>query len=365
MLTPVQDLKIRLMTDGMEVTPVALRRLQRGDEERPVTLADYASTSGISMALEGDVWANVPITAHNPNFVERPPHVLDVAGSGYVVRSGDLEVRAEPVPVPDYHSRTNRWGEAYTSYAYSHTDRVRISPIEGCGVICKFCDLPFEYRYRTKRIEGLVDSVRVALEDEALPAKHVLISGGTPKKSDHGYLQETYRAVLSAFPDTPVDIMMMPVDGLLDLDELGRLGVNQLSINIEMFNEELARKVMPAKARAGIQSYLDFIEGAVQQLGPGSVRSLILVGIEPEEDTLRGVEALAARGAEPVLSPFRPDPKTPMAGHAPPTVEQLRRVYLRSVEVAARYGVKLGPRCIPCMHNTLTFPDDSGHYFSH
>ena len=90
-----------------------------------------------------------------------------------------------------------------------------------------------------------------------------------------------------------------------------------------------------------------------------------MVGLEPIEDTLRGVDALAQRGCEPVLSPFRPSPDTPLGDVSPPGEAELVEVYERSVEVAGRHGVKLGPRCIPCQHNTLSFPDDSGYYLRH
>ncbi len=35
---------------------------------------------------------------------------------------------------------------------------------------------------------------------------------------------------------------------------------------------------------------------------------------------------------------------------------------MRALDVVERHGVKLGPRCIACQHNTLTFPDASGAY---
>ncbi len=46
---------------------------------------------------------------------------------------------------PEYHGRCNEAGEPYNSYAFTHADRVRISPIEGCSMTCKFCDLPYEF----------------------------------------------------------------------------------------------------------------------------------------------------------------------------------------------------------------------------
>jgi hypothetical protein len=352
------------MTDGVVVSAAARRELS-GCGERPLSLADYASTSGIVMRLADDVWVNAPIADYNPNFVADPPHVLDHRDGRFVVRSSALEVPAFPLPVPAYHNRRNAAGEPYTSYAHTHADRVRISPVEGCGVTCQFCNLPYEFRYRTKRVEGLVEAVQTALADDQLPAYHILISGGTPRTEDHAYLNGVYAAVTSAFPGVAVDVMMVPSPGLLDVAHLDVIGIHGIAINLELYNEDAARRLMAGKARLGRQYYLDFIEDAVARLGPGRVRSLLLVGLESLDDTLAGVEALAERGCEPVLSPFRPDPATPLRSHRPPTADLLWEVHERSIEIVERRRVKLGPRCIPCMHNTLTFPDDSGYYVSY
>lgn len=366
MLSPVQHLKLALFTEGLTATPEARREISGGEGQgHPLTLADYASTSGISLELEGEIWVNAPIQDFNPNFVKAPPHRLDFEDGQFWVTSGDLRVRARPIPVPSYHDEVNRWGDRYTSLAITHTDRVRISPVEGCGLVCTFCDLPYEFRYRTKPVEALVDSVTRARLDSLLPARHVLISGGTPKEKDYEYLNEVYTAVATAFPDLPVDVMMVPMPGLLDPVQLKKSGVHGLSINIETFNREVARKVMRQKYDLGLPFFLDFIEKAVVEFGAGKVRSLLLVGLEPLKDTLRGVEVLAERGCDPVLSPFRPDPITPLRSAPPPSIGDLAEVYERSLEIVEKHGVKLGPRCIPCQHNTLTFPDGSEAYHYH
>ena len=366
MLTPVQSLKLALFTEGLVATPEARLQISGGVENgRPLTLADYASTSGISMELEGQIWVNAPIQDFNPNFVKAPPHRLEFEDGEFWVLSGGLRVHARPVPVPSYHDQRNAWGEPYTSFAITHTDRVRISPIEGCAIVCKFCDLPYVFRYRRKTVESLVDSVTRAIRDPLLPARHVLISGGTPKEEDYGYLKEVWSAVAEAFPAMSVDVMMVPVPGLLVPEELRAMGIHGLSLNLEMFGTEASKKIMRAKADLGKKYWFDFIGHAAEVFGPGKVRSLILVGLEPLEDTLKGVEALAKRGCDPVLSPFRPDPHTPLRNMPPPTIEFLTEAYERSVEIVERYGVKLGPRCIPCQHNTLAFPDGSGEYTYH
>jgi hypothetical protein len=95
---------------------------------------------------------------------------------------------------------------------------------------------------------------------------------------------------------------------------------------------------------------------------PGRVRSLLLVGLEPLEETLEAVGELFRRGCDPVLSPFRPDPHTPLQDAPPPTLDFLEEAYDRAIEIVDLHGGALGSQCIPCMHNTLTFPDGSEHY---
>ena len=363
MLTPDQRLKLQLMTEGLALTERAMDELSV-QGSRPVTLADYATTSGISLRLAKDVWVNSPIQKHNPNLITAPPsHLLDFGNAEFSIRSGGEEIPVLPLPVPDYHDELNSSEERYTSYAVTHTDRVRISPVAGCGMVCQFCDLPYEFRYRRKRIDGLIDSIQRAVDDKTLPARHILISGGTPKNEDIDYLRTVYRSVAEAFPTYPVDIMMVPLPGLLDPQALHDQGIQGLSINLEIYNREIARKIMRQKHELGLRYYLDFIETAVMVFGQGKVRSLLVVGLEPPEDTLRAVRELAARGCDPVLSPFRPDPSTPMSNHPAPSVDLLERIYLESLEIVSHYAVKLGPRCIPCQHNTLTFPDGSSDYY--
>lgn len=363
MLSPIQRLKIELMTHGLTIGDVARQELQ-GAGQRPLTLADYASTSGVSMCLEEEIWVNAPIIDFNPNFVTQPAGELVWESGRFHLKTGDIEVAAAPVPVPDYHDKTNAWGEKYTSYAITHTDRVRISPVQGCAITCQFCDLPYEFRYATKRIEGLIDSVERAVSDPLIKAQHVLISGGTPRPEDYLYENEVYERTCQQFPGLDVDVMMAPMPGLLDPARLKTFGVHSLSINLELFGEERARKVMSGKARLSRQTMFAFIERAVRIFGPGRVRSLLMLGLEPLEDTLQAVQWLAERGCDPVLSPFRPDPSTPLRAFPPPDTDLLMAGYEGARDILERYpDVRLGPRCIPCQHNTLTFPDGSDAYY--
>lgn len=366
-LSQAELLKFGLMSEGLAISPEAKAHIDRANGDRPMTPADYASTSGVILALNDDVWVNAPIATYNPNFVSDPSYRLILDGDQLVVEGQGLTSTAGFWLPPTYHGQLNAEGEPYNSYAFTHADRVRISPIEGCAMTCKFCDLPYEFRYRRKSLEGLVDSVERAASDESQPAAHVLISGGTPRSDDFGYVRDVYEAVIQQFRDLPVDIMMVPIDDLLDVRWLEGIGVNELSINIEIFNRDIAHRVMRRKADQGLDHYLGFLDQAAEVLGGGRVRSMLLVGLEPLEDTLAGVEAIAERGCVPVLSPFRPDQATPLRAVPPPDAATMEDTYLRAHDIASTHGVSLGPSCIPCSHNTMTLArgnaDDAYRYY--
>lgn len=348
-------MKLRLLTEGVAPTPAAIEHMVAATERRKLTPADFASTTGLILRLESSEWVNAPVVDHNANFVRDPGCVLDLREGALVVRWDALEFAAEYWVPPNYHDRSDPVGNPWNWSAVTHGDRVRLSPMQGCAMVCKFCNIPYEDRYGMKSKAILIGALQTALADPVQPARHVLISGGTPKPGEFGYLSEVYEEVLTVFSGVQIDIMMAPTGDLLDFDQLRRWGVYQLSLNLEVFNLEAARVLMRYKWRDGRQMYLDQIGRAAEALGRGRVRSMLMVGLEAVEDTLRGVRAIAERGAVPVLSPFRPDPATPLCQRPPPSVEMLEEVYLRAEEIVADFGGELGPSCTPCTHNTLTF----------
>ena len=360
-LTDAERLKFGLLADGLAMTDEATAYITAHNGDRPLTPADYASTSGVILVLDGDVWVNAPIAAHNANFVVSPPYRLVRDGGGLAVEGQGLSARASFWLPPRFHGRRNADGEEYNSYAFTHTDRVRVSPIEGCAFTCTFCDLPYEFRYRAKSVAGLVDVVDVAMTDAVQPAHHILISGGTPRPADYPYVRKVYEAVITGFRGTPVDIMMVPIEEVMDLPWLASLGVAEISVNLELWAEREARVRMPRKYKQGRDHYLSYLSRAASELGGERVRSMLMAGLEPLEDTLAGVEAIASRGCVPVLSPFRPDPSTPLRNHPVPSASFLTEAYLGAREITQRLGVPLGPSCIPCAHNTLTLPSTHGN----
>ena len=349
-----ERLKFQLFAHGMTIAQTARQAIAERLGDTPLSSADFASTSGIILRLDDAVWVNAPLSTFNPNFVGESPYILERVGDEFVVSGLGLASRACLWLQPAYHGATNSSGRRLNDFVVTHGDRVRLSPVQGCGMVCTFCDVPYGDRYGIKPVDEMLGALSAALRDPAQPVRHVLVSGGTPKSGDVPWLRDVYRAVLTAFPEVPVDIMMTPVPGLLEVLELRDLGVNELSINLELFSDDAARRLMPQKYRAGRAQYLAFIANAAGVLGLGRVRSMLMVGLEPSDQTLLGVRAIVEHGGVPVLSPFRPDPQTPLASTSPPSAAQLEDIFDRAEEIVTGAGLRLGPSCLPCTHNTLT-----------
>src|SRR4051812_25283053 len=368
-MSPAELLKFRLLAEGIHVEPAA----EAAWRERfggPLTLAEYATTSGVGLVLEGDLYVNAPLESPDADRIAR----LHFADERFVVSHGGADFAVDVVPVPAFHDRTlsDAAGRTapITSFGVTHTDRVRVSPIEGCAWRCEFCDLPYEFKYRKKDAESLLQVILAAKEDPLAPARHVLISGGTPRKgrpgnSDEEWIDGVY-AYLAEHSPLPVDVMMPPRQDFGYPAWLRSVGVNMVSINLEISDQQRAHEIARAKSKYGRERTLDYIERAVEAFGVGFVQSLVVFGatIEPIESTLRGVQDLVDRGCIPVLSAFRPHHLTPLGAEPGATLDEMLRIYEATVEICERAGngVRPGPRCVPCHHNTVTLPDDSGFY---
>lgn len=126
-------------------------------------------------------------------------------------------------------------------------------------------------------------------------------------------------------------------------------GICGVAANLELNNVDMLKYYCPEKAIIGQENYLKYIEYAVEIFPKGHVRSLLIVGIEPLEETLKGVEKLAMRGCLPVLSPLYPYGEA----STQPSAQLLIEAKIKSQEICDKYGIELGPTCRPCSHNTL------------
>jgi hypothetical protein len=154
------------------------------------------------------VYVNAP---YLEAFVRSTPYILRHESDHFVLQlpsaPGWLQVNA--YPLPHYYQHKTTTGVWYRDIVNTHTDRARINPILGCAVRCSFCDAPFAHSYSKHAIDDMIDAIKVAATGRIKPARHVLISGGTPTRKDRSYMDDVYRCLAADSP-IPVDVMLSP-----------------------------------------------------------------------------------------------------------------------------------------------------------
>ncbi len=353
----LEALKTSLLTEGVQVSSSA-RKFISNLVIGPLTVHEYPTTGGLTLDLGNGVLVNAPVDEW---FTSESPNTVDlVDGESQLIidtKDGTYPVEYRP-HLPGYLGQAGLDGAPITDVVFSHADRVRLSPIRGCAYVCDYCSLPSE-RYGKRELDVIINTLEIALEDSVMPPRHVLVSGGSPGRRDLEWFLSTIEAIADRSP-LPVDVMMSAVpDGESVVTRLVDSGVVGFAVNLELFGSEASGLHIRGKHRFARPCFDEFVAAAVAKCGStGAVRSLIVAGLEPDELTLAGVAHVTDLGADPVLSPFRPDANTTLATRRPPSSASMLTLLEEARRIVDARGVRLGPDCVPCQHNTLTFPWD-------
>jgi len=252
-------------------------------------------------------------------------------------------------------------GFTYYFIAQFFTDRLRINPFSVCdyGALkkaCKFCDLG---NCSIKRKQYSINDIYEVIDHYVMrnSIRHFLIGGGTSLKEGSWEIILSIVKYIRSKTDMDIYLMSIPPPSNI-LFKLYEAGVTEIGFNLELFDREIAMDIMPAKGLIPIEEYFHALEEAVKIWGKyGAVRSLLMVGIEPIHETLKGVEELCKRGVMPILSIFRPMPNTPMQKMIPLNFNDVYDLWVQASNICKYYDLILGPKCIPCQNNTLSFPN--------
>lgn len=241
------------------------------------------------------------------------------------------------------------------------TDRLRVKIISGCenknsGKGCAFCNVPIsECQFSFKQIQRALQH----LKNQNVDFRHILIGGGSCLAQDSwdkiidicSYLKKD-----NDYKEKPISIMtMLPPKNRLA--ELKNAGVEEVAFNLEIADDNLACKLMPAKRNQGKDAYYEILRESVHTFGIGKVRSALLVGLDKEQDIYNEIATLAEIGVIPCLSAFRALPKTLYENDLNPDNSYLLKVYYQSTELLMSMSgdiKELGPICNACRNNMLT-----------
>jgi hypothetical protein len=297
-------LKIALATRGA--------RLDDRLRARLATVPEFVPRA-LDLILPDDVRVLVPIDDGAAPYAIRTEadHVL-------VVDDGALSVEAQFGELPHFYGRRTTGGRPMWQVATVVGSHLLLSPAGACGFStrgapCGFCRegaRPAGERERAASIADVIEVVRAAFEEGA--AESVFFNSCVYDAEDGGigHLTPYVEAVRKHF-DTFVAVQVHPPRADVWIDRAYAMGVDALSYNLELFDPDvMARHCIGRVRYIGRERYLEALGYAASVFPAGTVWSDLVLGLEPAEATMAGIEALAGAGVVPVLSIHHPGPDT-------------------------------------------------------
>jgi hypothetical protein len=361
-------IKFEILASGLRVSDRAWQFVRRS--KGPIRTRSGAS-GGLDIILPHDIYVNSPI---NERFASQSRLVLDaVKGTLVVKEDGHILCTAELQPLPHYYELETSDGTPMVEIGQLCSGDRFCYGIKGAYCFfwqhekrCKFCSIGLnrDRDASRKTVDQMMETLAAAVSDPSIPAKHVLLGGGTPNIEDMGavLIADLCEAIKKRFDLSCYAMLSAPSKNEY-IDMLWQAGVDEIGINLEFHSEDAWRMFIPGKDQyIGKKRYLEALEYAVSLFGPINTRSILVVGLEDPEHTIAGAEKLASMGVMPILSPFRPLDGTDLADARGFDHQLYFDIYTEVHTRAMGYGIPTGPTCIPCQNNVLALPLSSDMY---
>lgn len=346
------NIKIALLNHGVTLTPSALDHAKKHGTIREAVF------DAIDIVIFKSLYVNVPF---NCKFCTFSPFTIDIINEKFLLLyNGNYisDVEISFVPEALIHKQTVS-GISFDHMLNLANDRIRINPAPVCvfkkqNIGCKFCNLPTQnYSYN---IEDIKEAIDYCLKN--ISFNHFLIGGGTYSIQGGWDIIIEITKYIRSKSDKKIYLMSIPPQTTEILTSLYNAGITEVAFNMEMFDRMRALQIMPGKGKIPESTYLNAFDAAVKLWGnTGNVRSLLIYGFDLWDVFLKGIEQLCERGIEPIISVFRPLKGTPLENLNPPPTIELFALYEKCQNIAHKYSLILGPDCIECQNNTLSYTE--------
>ena len=332
------DMKIALVNQGIRIDERTI------NEDDNIKVAVYG---GIDFYLEKyNIYINSPV---NTGLSVFSPFIIKKIDEEYYLFY--LSKKISKITIEKQEIENSSTAKYLKDIIYISTDRMRVKLINGCdykshGQGCLFCSVPYSRRHYS------LSQLQTALQESMkFSFQHILIGGGTDlSESSTQHLIGAVKTIRMNIPDKPISLMSIPMSSDI-MNELKKIGLTEVAYNLEVYDDEIAAKYMPGKRNGNTQWYLSSLKNAVSIFGNNNVRSALIVGLEPTDSLIKAVEKLCEIQVIPCLSVYRTI--TDSANSLNPTNEYLKDIYNRSVEIAGKYNMFIGPKCEYCRNNML------------
>lgn len=312
-------------------------------------------------------------------FVEFSPFELTVAGDKrYCLKYYDRAINDNVLTFEkdELATRVTKNNVPYNKIAFASGDRLRVHVSDKCvfkkqGKQCKFCNMDADNDCAPDFTEEDVREVVQAYWDmrERYGLEHFLIGGQSPDGDAQEKVVKTARIIKKITGSDRIYAMILPPTGgsgsgnkavIEKILGMVKAGVTEFAFNMEIYDDDRAKKYMPGKAggisRDEYLTALNIARYVIDDKYTENVRTMFVVGLESYASLKQGLRLVIENGIQPMLSVFRPLPKTDLYDYTPPRLDDLYELYGVVEKWCEEKGIHLGPHCEYCQNNTLSLP---------
>jgi len=354
-------LKFKLFFEGVNIDDQTLATLRLNGYRVPAVVRTGASY-GIEAIVNGKLYVNIPINKQSHLHISKNLDAI-IADNDCICT---IEILKYPISVT-----LEKDGTLFRDVGKICFDRLGITLYSGCCFKeerkgCKFCGIDKVPSYNARHLintDDIAFVLKAAFNNSNNQIRHVLLSGGVLPGEDYGVeiFAEAVRIIKSIHPQLSVYAMLPPPEKNSALQILIDSGIDEIGINIEIIDNDYRKQLIPGKERIGKERYFSALEYLGSCLPKYGARSILMSGVEPIQSTLNGVDELCKRGVMPIISHYRAkEDKLPSFIESE---ECMYDLWQAATSIADKYGMVIGPTCIPCQNNVIALP--SGDSFRH
>jgi len=226
---------------------------------------------------------------------------------------------------------------------------------------CSFCNLvPTSQTYNSvvrKKEAKEIGEVTAAAFNEG-QAKHINMTGGCYIS---GKELEVVSNILSEMRNQtglekiPGLVAPAPAKGD-DIQGYYETGIETLSFNMEIWDSGYYKAICPGKSSSTTHDeFISSIKQAIDIFEEGNVYVAMVMGLEPKETFLKGIEFLSSLGANIIPFVWTPNPGSKLEGHRAPSANWYKETILEASDIVYEYKVPWGLKnhCYKCDGNSL------------
>lgn len=320
-------LKLELLAKGVRLDRSALKSKEI---ERALEIgAKVCAPLELDMILPGNVLVNIAV---QECLDKDTCYVLVNENDNFYIKNGVNKVKVWIIPPPEFYNKTTSSGVLLAKIGRTYGNYLLITPSGACeflsqNLACKYCDVEAK-KATDNSIDDVLETVEAALKEGA--AEYICFNIGYSDSEDGGIKQllpyikavkDNFNALICTQAQPPA------TDEWVDMTYAA--GIDSLAYNLEVFDPDIFGLIAPGKKRlVGRDRYFKALARAAKVFPSGAVVSNLIIGLEPVESTLKGIDTLTALGVVPTLPLFRPLPNSKLTSYVKLSPEAIAPIFI-------------------------------------